>query len=79
MDVWKYLWKSFLLIDLTRSESRDLCYKLSESRVPNQEVTSTELCWNSVGTEPFFLVVYGKEIRSLEACQKHPCYKEGMN
>jgi hypothetical protein len=32
---------------------------LSESRVPNQEVTSTEFCWNSVGTEPFFLVVDG--------------------
>jgi hypothetical protein len=25
MDVWKYLWKSILLIDLTQSESRDLC------------------------------------------------------
>jgi hypothetical protein len=30
---------------------------LSESRIPNQEFTSTELCWNSVGMDMFFLVV----------------------
>ena len=38
-------------------ESRDLCWNWSQSRVPNQEIKSTEFCWNSTGKEPFFLVV----------------------
>ena len=52
-------------------ESRYLCWNWSEPRVSNQEIKSTHFCWNSVGKEPFFLVVGVSNARCWNAFGMH--------